>query len=179
MDPVVPHRVKDLSGRVGLDIVARGHHDEPNGGEKHAEKISLGSAKDIKDLCKGQVGDTADDAAQNGDGRCERVLREGGGDIGIQGSGGPRQHALDKVGQPDHDIGEDQGFGRPCHGHGLDLLDTGLGMGIHGGLVSMVAGVGVRGHSILQVVDKAGVLLFMVVGWRRHDLLLEEGEKSC
>ena len=106
MEAVVPNRVEDLGGSVGLEIIARSHHDEPNGSEPNAEKISLEPAKNIQDLSEGEIGDTADNTAQNADRRRERMLRENRGDIGSKGSRGARQHTLDKVCEPDHSIGK-------------------------------------------------------------------------
>ena len=177
MYAVVPNRVEDLGGSVGLDVIARSHHNKPDGSEENTEEISLRPAKNIQDLGEGEIGDTADNTAQNADGGRERVLREGRGDIGSKSSRGARQHTLDEVGEPDHDIGEDQGGGRPCHGHGLDVLDTWLGMDVYDGLVAVR--VRARVHGIVQVVDVVGLLLVTSVGLRRHGLLPEREEQSC
>ncbi len=166
-----------MSGSIGLDIIARSHHDKPSRSEENAGKKSLGPAKNIQDLGEGEIGDTADDTAQDADGRCERVLREGRGDIGGKGSCGAGQHTLDKIDEPDHNIGEDQSGGRPCHGHSLDVLDAGLDIGIYDGLVAVW--VGARVHGMVQVVDGARLLLGTSVGLRHHGLLLKKVEKSC
>ena len=119
-----------MGGGVGLDSIARGHHDEPERGDGNAEQIPVGPAKDIQDLGQGEIGDSADHTAQDADGGRERVLCEGGSDIGGQGGRGAGQHSLDQVGEPDQHVGGDEGGGRPCHGHGLDVLDSELGTDI-------------------------------------------------
>lgn len=69
------------------------------------------------------------------------MLGEGRGNVGSQGGVGAREHALDEVDEPDDQVGEGQGGGRPCYGDGLDFLDAGLGMGVHDGVVASRAGV--------------------------------------
>ena len=107
------------------------------------------------------------------------MLRQGGGDIGGQGGGGAGQHSLDEVGEPDQHIGEDKGGRRPCHGHGLDVLDSGLGMDIYGGLVVMFVRVGAEVHGLVHVVDGAGLFLGTSVGLRRHGLLGWRGARRA
>lgn len=115
-----------MGGSIGVDVIAGSHHHQPGRSIEDAEKISL----DIQDLGEGEIGNTANNTAQEVDGRREKMLHEYRGDIGGKSSGSAGQHALDKVGEPDYYVGDDEGCGRPHHGDGLDTLDTRLGMGI-------------------------------------------------
>ena len=101
LQSIVPNRVKNLRSRICLDAVARRHHDQPQRGEDDAEEIALRPAEDVEDLGEREVGNAADDAAQEADGRRERVLREGGGDVGRQRGCGAGEQALEKVREPD------------------------------------------------------------------------------
>ena len=86
MNAVIPHSIEDLSRGIGLYVIARCHHYNPDRRDEDTNEISLWSAKDIQDLGNGEVANTADYAAQDPNSGCERVLCKGGRDIGKKGS---------------------------------------------------------------------------------------------
>lgn len=127
-DAVVADPVKDLGGGVHLDGAAGRHEDETEGGEDDADHVSSGAAQNIEDLGNGELGDTTDDAAKDGDGRSEGVQGKCRGDVGRQATGGALLHAVDKVDDPDPDVGKDESPLGPDNGGGLHVADTILGV---------------------------------------------------
>lgn len=62
------HAVKDLRSGIRLDVFARSHHDQADGGQNDGQKVPLRSTKDVEDLGEGELPDAADDFAEDADG---------------------------------------------------------------------------------------------------------------
>lgn len=89
-----------------------------------------GRPKSFRIFGECEICDTANNTVQDTDGWRGGMLHECKDDIGVKSSGSAGQQTLDKVGEPEHHIGDDEGGDRPHYSDGLDTLDTGLGMGI-------------------------------------------------
>ena len=106
---VVANPEKDLSGGIHFDTRASGHEYETNGGQDDRDQVARRPADDVKNLGNDQLGHAANDAAHDAHGRRERMLLESRGDPRGQDIGSPLLHGVDKVDDPDPDVGEDEG----------------------------------------------------------------------
>lgn len=111
MQPSISNRVEDLSSCVGLYTLTCSHHDQAYNSDDDAEKKTLWSAEDVKDLGDGEIGHASDDTAYYAHGWCQRVRGECGGDVRIQRSGCAGEETFDEVNEPHQDVSDDQGLG--------------------------------------------------------------------
>ena len=105
------------------------------------------------------------------------MCSKGRRDVGDHGTTDPGHNALDKVDEPDEDIGHDQGRRCPSNRYSLSLLHTSLKIGVNGVVVDCVAmdyvqdGVDLGMHFVFWLMNLAGgfrlTIEWRVDGYRR------------